>query len=126
MHLVLGFRGDTLAQAVAFPFANDLLAGGLAGLDDAAFDDFAALLAHRSDIREGAYFSDPKARELLEEQVANFSLETLFKLRPRHFSYALGIVWTQSPFLLVGGLAVVSGLVAAIVLVRRQRARRDG
>lgn len=125
MHFVAGFRNGELHQAFAIPFANTVRDARTGPLGGEQLDTFVAALVERSTTDTSRYYSDPHAMSSFRRVLAQPRLSHLKTVRPRHFAYALRILWDQYPVAtIVGCVAVVALLVGGVGLWRRARRRR--
>ena len=124
MHFVVGIGETGVEQMLAVPFGGDWRGGPLGPLDEAQFETFQTALQTRSDPEAGDYFSDDRTANLFWSSLANLSFDKLGNLRPRHFAYAVRILWSRYPLPLLVGL--VGALAFTAWWVRRRRSAPSG
>ena len=124
MHVVAGIGSGGLEQIFAIPFGGDWDQGPYGPLDREATTAFAEKLRVRSNPEAGDYFTDDRTASIFWDELSRLNLKKLQKLEPRHFAYAVRILFARYPLVTWGGTFLVVGGVT--LLVRKRALNQRG
>lgn len=122
MHVVAGIGPNGVEQIFAIPFDGDWIDGPFGPLDHPATAALRDELKLRSDPDAGDYFTDDRTVGLFWESLRNLDAGKLKHLRPRHFAYAVRIVFAKYPVVAWSGAVLAAGMAFMLLgLIRRRR-----